>query len=198
MVAPLPGPAPPNGARRGRRQVPCTLLPCQKPSAFPEYLFDPLFVITLTTPPVDPPYSAGYPLDLTWTSSTKSASTTCPDNPLNRLVVSMPSTTYRFSAALAPSLMMPLDLLSWFVPGACVSIVVKSRPCGRRLICSARMLVARVLCLTSTSGLSPVTCTVSDTPPTPSEKSTFLTVPRFTSTSACFPGLNPARLALTV
>ena len=55
--------------------------------------------------------------------------------------------------------------------------VVKSRPFGSSSICSARMLVCRALCLTSTSGDSAVTCTDSVTPASDSAKSTFLTWP---------------------
>ena len=103
----------------------------------------------------------------------------------------------RFSPALAPSIEMPPNLLSLLLPGACVTRLVKSRPFGSRSICSPRMLVDRALCLTSTSGDSPVTCTLSDTPATDSAKSTFLIWPRVSGTSGTVTALNPASVAVT-
>ena len=99
-----------------------------------------------------------------------------PDAPLITSVVSIPSTTYRFSAALEPSTVKPFpDFSSWLTPGACVMSDVKSRLCGSNSICSARMFVARVLCLTSMTGETAITCTVSVTPPTGSAKSSVFT-----------------------
>ena len=46
------------------------------------------------------------------------------------LVVSMPSMMKRFSPAVAPSIEMPFDLASKLAPGACVTMVLKSRPLG--------------------------------------------------------------------
>ena len=127
----------------------------------------------------------------------KSAIMPLPDTPLCRLVVSTPSTMYRFSPALAPSIEMPPSLPSLLAPGACVTRVVKSRPFGSRSICSLRMLVARALCLVSMSGDSAVTCTLSDTPPTLSARSTFLIWPRVRGTSAILAGLKPWSDAVT-
>ena len=76
----------------------------------------------------------------------------------------MPSMMKRFSPALAPSIERPPSLLSLLAPGACVTSVVKSRPLGISSTCSARMLVCRALCRTSTSGDSATTCTDSVTP----------------------------------
>ncbi len=73
---------------------------------------------------------------------------------------------------------------------------VKSRPFGSRSICSLRMLVLRALCLTSTSGDSAVTWTLSATPATASVKSTFLIWPRVSGTSGTEAVLNPDSVAV--
>ncbi len=113
--------------------------------------------------------------------------------PFCRFVVSMPSTMNRFSLALAPSIEMPPSLaFSLLAPGAWLTIDAKSRPFGSRSICSPRMLVLRALCLTSTSGDSAVTWTLSATPATLSAKSTFLIWPRVSGTSGTVTALNPA------
>ena len=93
--------------------------------------------------------------------------------------------------------MTPADLLSLLTPGACVTSDVKSRLCGSRLTCSARMLVDLPLDLTSTIGDSAVTVTFSLTLASCIENSTLFIEPSLTSTSATFAGLKPARLALT-
>ena len=66
------------------------------------------------------------------------------ETPVRRLVVSMPSMYYLFSAADAPSMEMPPLRLSMLAPAASVTSDVKSRPLGRRSMSSARMLVAAV------------------------------------------------------
>ena len=92
--------------------------------------------------------------------------------------------------------MMPADFASLLAPGACVTREVKSRLCGSSETCSARMLVERPLCLTSTSGDSAVTVTDSVTVASCMLKSTFLIEPSLTSTSPIFEGLNPASVVL--
>ena len=71
------------GARRVRR-APCggfavgppsSASPSKLTSTSPRQVLVPLFVTTLMTPPVEPPYSAVYPLDFTWISSTNSGRT---------------------------------------------------------------------------------------------------------------------------
>ncbi len=110
----------------------------------------------------------------------------------------MPSMMKRFSPALAPSIERPPSLAdSLLAPGACVTSDVKSRPLGSRSICSLRMLVLRALCLTSTSGDSAVTWTLSATPATASVKSTFLIWPSDSGTSGVLAVLNPASVAVT-
>src|SRR5882672_1604861 len=148
------------------------------------------------TPPVEPPYSAGYPVDLTCTSSTKSASRSLSDAPPIMSVVSMPSMMNRFSAPEEPSIMMPFDLNSWLAPGACTTSDEKSRLCGSSSICSARMLAARALDFTSTSGDSPSTVTTSLTPASDKEKSTDLMEPSETTTFETLEGLKLARVAV--
>ena len=116
---------------------------------------------------------------------------------MTMLVVSMPSTMYRFSAALAPSIMIPPpDFVSMFAPGACDTSVVKSRPCGTISIRSERMLVERVLWETSTRGDSAVTVTLSATLASAKAKSTFFTCPRLTGTSLCFLVVKPCSVAV--
>ena len=110
----------------------------------------------------------------------------------------MPSMMKRFSPALAPSIERPPSLVdSLLAPGAWVTSVEKSRPLGSRSICSLRMLVLRALCLTSTSGDSAVTWTLSATPATASVKSTFLIWPSVSGTSGVLAVLNPASVAVT-
>src|SRR5260221_14615125 len=93
--------------------------------------------------------------------------------------------------------MTPADLLSLLTPGACVTSDVKSRACGRRLTCSARMLVDLPLVLTSTIGDSAVTVTASVTLANCRLNSTLLTEPSLTSTLETLPGLKPEILAVT-
>ena len=82
--------------------------------------------------------------------------------PLWRLVVSAPSMMKRFSPALAPSIEMPPSFaVSRLAPGAWVTSEVKSRPLGIFSMSSSRSEVARALCLTSMSGDSATTWTVS-------------------------------------
>src|SRR5262245_20410077 len=93
--------------------------------------------------------------------------------------------------------MMPADFASWFAPGAWVTSDVKSRLCGSRLTCSARMFVDLPLCLTSTIGDSAVTVTFSVTLASERLKSTDLIEPSLTSTFDTLPSLKPASVAVT-
>src|SRR5215831_6424960 len=93
--------------------------------------------------------------------------------------------------------MTPADFVSLLTPGACTTSDVKSRLCGSRSICSARMLVDLPLFLTSTIGDSAVTVTCSVMLASCRLNSTDLIDPSLTSTSPTFAGLKPERLALT-
>ena len=92
---------------------------------------------------------------------------------------------------------MPPPRDSLLVPGTCVRADVKSRPFGSSSTCSARMLVERALWRTSTSGVSAVTLTVSVTPDSGSEKSTFLICPSETAMPSAFFGAKPLSEAET-
>jgi hypothetical protein len=122
--------------------------------------------MALMTPPVAPPNSALYPDDLTCTSWMKSTSIVLPETPFCRPVVSMPSMMNRFSDPDAPSIWVPPAFDSALAPGATWMTSVKSRPFGMRSIISLVTVAKAAFCLTSMSGDSPVTCTVSATPPT--------------------------------
>jgi hypothetical protein len=78
----------------------------------------------------------------------------------------MPSTMKRFSEPLAPSTWMPPAYASWLVPGAWLTTDVKSRPRGIFSMISLLTVAKDAFCLTSISGDSPVTSTVSESPPT--------------------------------
>ena len=92
--------------------------PDKSSSAWPCQSLLPLFVTTFSTPPVEPPYSALYPDDLTCTSSTKSVARYWPGVPSQVSVVSIPSIITRFSAPVDPSMAMPPAFRSSFAPGA--------------------------------------------------------------------------------
>ena len=92
---------------------------------------------------------------------------------------------------------MPPSFVSWLAPGAWVTSDVKSRPFGIFSIASSRRFVARALCLTSMSGDSPTTWTVSAMPPGASVIGMLSTWPRRRSMFETFAVAKPDRAAVT-
>ncbi len=127
----------------------------------------------------------------------KSGATRRVDKPVATLVVSTPSTTKRLSAPLPPSTWMPRLRDSSLIPGADVTTPVKSRPFGIRSMISAATFAPAAFCLTSMSGASPVTVTVSATPATPTVRSTFRISPSSSRMLSCFDGWKPCSVAVT-
>ena len=128
----------------------------------------------------------------------KSTSIVLPDTPLNTLVVSMPSMMNRFSEPDAPSICAsPPALDSACAPGAVWMTDVKSRPFGMRSMTSFPIVANDAFCLTSISGDSAVTCTVSVTVATLSVRFTESNWPRESVTAATLAGAKPDRLAVT-
>ena len=152
--------------------------------------------MTLMTPPVEPPYSAAYPADFTWTSSRKSARRGTALVPIWGLVVSMPSMTKRFSEPEEPSIEMPPACDSFVAPAAWETTSVKSRPRGMRSMRSREMLVVVEDEVMSIALDSPTTLTVSVTVARPRVKSTLAVLPTVRSTELS-PVAKPEREALT-
>ena len=121
----------------------------------------------------------------------KSGRRVLPDVPRARLVVSTPSTMNRLSAPLAPSIWMPLLRDSLSMPGDDVAIAVKSRPLGMRSMTTFWMSAPAAFCLTSISGASDFTCTLSATPPTAMVRSIFSTCPSSSCTLDALAAVNP-------
>ena len=119
------------------------------------------------------------------------------ERPVSGSLVSMPSMTYLFSDEEAPSMESPPALKSMFAPEAWVARVVKSRPLGMMSMNSSRMLVARWVLETSTTGASPVTVMTSSIALTLRAMSTFRVWPRARRTSGTLTVVKPERLAVT-
>jgi hypothetical protein len=113
------------------------------------------------------------------------------DTPVRIVVVSMPSTTQRFSEALEPSIIWPPPLLSSLTPGADVITSLKLRPLGMRSMISSGTTSVAAFCLTSMSGDSALTETVSATAATPSVRLTLSSCPSSSATLSAFAGVKP-------
>jgi hypothetical protein len=109
----------------------------------------------------------------------------------------MPSMMNLFSEPLAPSIWMPPAYDSWLAPGAVPTTDRKSRPRGIFSMMSLLIVANDALCFTSMSGDSPVTSTISVSPPTCSVRSIFSSCPRANSASDLW-GVNPSRTAVIV
>src|SRR5215813_10594153 len=153
--------------------------------------------MTLTTPPVDCPYSASKPPVLICTSCTKSYGVALPSEPkmieyeprppYPVLVTFVPSTTYWFSRPEPPEIdgFIRPRVPELLTPGARYITSATRRPTGRSASSSVDSTAPIVVVDVSTALTAPVTCTTSVTPPTSILRDRSAVLPRLTATSFC-------------
>ena len=113
------------------------------------------------------------------------------DTPVRIVVVSIPSMTQRFSEPLEPSIICPPPRDSSFTPGAELMTVEKLRPLGMRSMISCGTVSVAEFCLTSISGDSALTETVSSMVATPSVRLIFSSCPSSSAIFSCLADAKP-------
>src|SRR6185295_6421629 len=185
----------------------CSLLSWNYSNARPASLFVPLLVTLLTTTPVEPPYSAPYWCVCTWYSDIESSETRAcvPCEPPRRESLSYwPSTRNRLLFVAWPLALNcpPSNEPTCSVgtrPGiVCIRLNWLLFALGELSISEAVMFVPILLAVVSTTGLSPVTMTVSRTPARFIVRLIEISSPTCRTTPVRLVGSKPWSSALTV